>query len=40
MNIDLLKTPQNLDWFKNKLYLNATVLSVGKRTIFRVCGKL
>lgn len=35
MNIDLLKTQQYLDWFKNKLYLNAVALSSGKRTVFR-----
>lgn len=35
MNIDLSKTQQYLDWLKNKLYLNATAQSAGKRTIFR-----
>lgn len=35
MNIDLAKTQQYFDWFKEKLYLNAIAESAKKRTIFR-----
>lgn len=35
MNIDLTKTQQYLDWFKNKLYLNAIAPSAKNRVIYR-----
>lgn len=35
MNIDLTKTQQYLEWFKNKLYLNAIAPSAKNRTIYR-----
>lgn len=35
MNIDLIKTQQYLEWFKNKLYLNAIAPISKKRIIFR-----
>lgn len=35
MNIDLAKTQQYLEWFKNKLYLNAVASSAKNRTIYR-----
>lgn len=35
MNIDLTKTQQYLEWFKNKLYLNAIAPSAKNRIIYR-----
>lgn len=35
MNIDLTKTQQYLEWFKNKLYLNAIAPSAKNRLIYR-----
>lgn len=35
MNIDLTKTQQYLEWFKNKLYLNAIAPSAKKRIVYR-----
>lgn len=35
MNIDLTKTQQYLEWFKNKLYLNAIAPSAKNRVIYR-----
>ena len=35
MNIDLTKTQQYLEWFKDKLYLNAIAPSAKKRVIYR-----
>ncbi len=35
MNIDLSKTQQYLDWFKDKLYLNAIADTAKKRTVYR-----
>ena len=36
MNIDLTKTQQYLEWFKNKLYLNAIAPAAKNRIIYRV----
>lgn len=35
MNIDLTKTQQYLEWFKNKLYLNAIAPSAKNRILYR-----
>ena len=35
MNIDLTKTQQYLEWFKNKLYLNAIAPAAKNRIIYR-----
>ena len=35
MNIDLTKTQQYLEWFKNKLYLNAFAPAAKNRSIYR-----
>ncbi|MCM1143275.1 MAG: type II toxin-antitoxin system PemK/MazF family toxin [Blautia sp.] len=35
MNIDLTKTQQYLEWFKNKLYLNAIAPSAKSRILYR-----
>ena len=35
MNIDLTKTQQYLEWFKNKLYLNAIAPSAKNRIVYR-----
>ena len=35
MNIDLIKTQQYLEWFKNKLYLNAIAPSAKNRIVYR-----
>ena len=35
MNIDLTKTQQYLEWFKNKLYLNAIAISAKNRIVYR-----
>ena len=35
MNIDLTKTQQYLEWFKNKLYLNAIATSAKNRIVYR-----
>lgn len=35
MNIDLTKTQQYLEWFKNKLYLNAIAPSAKNRVVYR-----
>lgn len=35
MNIDLTKTQQYLEWFKNKLYLNAITPSAKNRILYR-----
>ncbi|MDE5933587.1 MAG: type II toxin-antitoxin system PemK/MazF family toxin, partial [Lachnospiraceae bacterium] len=35
MNIDLTKTQQYLEWFKNKLYLNAISSSSKNRIVYR-----
>ncbi len=35
MNIALTKTQQYLEWFKNKLYLNAIAISAKNRIVYR-----
>lgn len=35
MNINLTKTQQYLEWFKNKLYLNAITPSIKNRVLYR-----